>query len=433
MIFVGRLRNMRAWVVPAFYAITALAAGIALPRLELRFLPNVGAGVSSASAMAIYSAVASGMLSLTGIVFSLTFLMVQFSASTFSPRLAHWLAQSPRISHSLGIFIATFIYSITAMAWIDRTPGVRVPLLSAWLVVALLMASMTAFIALMERVGLMQVDRLLMFTAEQGRNVIETLYDPLSSSAPPDEALPAGRVTQKIVYRGIPRALQVIERERLIELASEHDAVIEVLVSVGDVLVELTPMLHVIGGRTMIPQKALLGAIELGDQRTFEQDPQYAIRVLVDIAIRALSPAVNDPTTGCQALSHIQDLLVRLGLRRIETGTLHDAQGTVRLILPSLVWEDVLRLSLDEIRFYGSTSIQVMRRLRALVSDLLSVLPAERHAALLHWERRLQDTAARAFPEEDVEDALVIDHQGLGSGRRRKTVPELPVEGQASR
>ena len=95
----------------------------------------------------------------------------------------------------------------------------------------------------------------------------------------------------------------------------------------------------------------------MGEERTFEQDPKYAIRLLVDIAIKALSPAINDPTTAVQALDQIEDLLLRLGRRRLEIGEFRDRDGQLRLVVPSPTWEDFLRLAFDEIRYCGARSV----------------------------------------------------------------------------
>ena len=176
-----------------------------------------------------------------------------------------------------------------------------------------------------------------------------------------------------------------------------------------------TVLLEVLGGRRFVDVEAWKKAFEIGSERTFEQDPKYAIRLLVDIAIRALSPAINDPTTAVQALDEIQDLLLRLGRRRLEIGAVRCSDGALRLVISYPTWEGFLRLAFDEIRFCGATSVQVMRRMKALVSDLIDTLPEERHQPLIHHQKRLDSTIARSFadPEEQLE-AAVADRQGLG-------------------
>ncbi len=142
----------------------------------------------------------------------------------------------------------------------------------------------------------------------------------------------------------------------------------------------------------------------------------------MDIAIKALSPAVNDPTTAVQALDQIEDLLLRLGRRRLELGAIRDSSGALRVIIPHPNWEDFVVLAFDEIRFYGATSVQVMRRMKALISDLISVLPDERKQAVRHFQERLNSTILRSFadPEEKLE-ASIEDRQGLGLARSRRT------------
>src|SRR5215469_11817649 len=103
------------WIIPLLYASIALAAGLTLPRMESRWLPRVVAGLSVSTATAIYSAVASGMITLTGIVFSLTFVIVQFSATVYSPRLVLWMARDRVMAHAFGLFTATFLYAIAAL------------------------------------------------------------------------------------------------------------------------------------------------------------------------------------------------------------------------------------------------------------------------------------------------------------------------------
>jgi uncharacterized membrane protein len=203
-----------------------------------------------------------------------------------------------------------------------------------------------------------------------------------------------------------------------VNLAKEWGGVIEVLVAVGDTVVELMPVLHVFGARQPIDERRLRNGIALGGERTFDQDPKYAIRLLVDIAIKALSPAVNDPTTAVQALDQIQDLLLRLGCRHLEIGKFRDSDGKLRLVFPFPAWADLLRLALDEIRVYGAGSVQVMRRMNALVNDLVTVLPEGRRPALRHWDVRLKNTIARSFTDgEDQQEASQEDRQGLGMPR----------------
>ncbi|HSM87887.1 MAG TPA: DUF2254 domain-containing protein [Candidatus Limnocylindrales bacterium] len=411
--------RLSRWTIPLFYALAAVAAGLTLPRIEAHLLPAMSP-ISAGSAIAIYSAVASGMIALTGIVFSLTFVLIQFSATTYSPRLVLWIAQDPVLSHALGIFTATFLYAIAALAWVDRNQSGRVPFFSAWMVVALLLASVGMFVALIQRIGLLQISRMLIFTGNQGRKSINALYPPLSSNHVPGagQSLRGLPLTQTLTHTGLPRCLQEINVEKLVRLAAASDGLIVAAAAVGDSVMERAPLLQVYGGRRGIDEKQLLKAIRLGPERSFDQDPKYAIRLLVDIAIKALSPAINDPTTAVEALGEIGDLLLQAGHRRLEIGEFHDDRGKLRLMAPFPAWEDFLQLAFDEISTYGATSVQVMRRMKALISDLTPLLPEERQVALKQWQARLNAIVARSFPDPEAkQEALVEDRQGIGMSR----------------
>ena len=408
------------WTITSVYAAGAVAAGTLLPRLESGLLPGILSPLTIPAAMSIYSSVASGMIALSGLVFSVTFVMVQFGASAYSPRLVLWFARDRILSHAFGTFTATFLYAISVLAWIGRGDSSGVPLITAAIVFVLLLASIAMFVALTNRVAMLQISRTLAFAGDQGRSVIDTVYPASSGDAieqGPD-TIDRVDVAQVVVHRGPPLAVETVNVPALVRLAAAADAVIETLVVAGDTVIESTPILRVLGGRAAIDQRLLRSAIELGLERTFEQDPKYAIRLLVDIAIRALSPAVNDPTTAVQALDQIADLLLRLSRRRLETGAFRDATGRLRVIVQFPTWDDFLWLAFGEIRAYGATSLQVMRRMHALIADLMAAVPDERRTAVEYWQTRLKASVVRHF--SDAEERAVAtreDRQGLGVTR----------------
>jgi uncharacterized membrane protein len=415
--------------VPMMYAMSAVVVGLALPRLERRFFPDLTVGVDPGAALAILTAIASGMMGLTAIVFSIAFVMVQFSATAYSPRLVIWLARSAVINHSIGLFTATFVYSLAAVAWINRDASGVIPPISVWFAVLLLLASLLLFVLLVERVGMLQVTRVLAFAGDEGRKVIERMYgtpfrdqrDPGTHAAPPSEASAAALpVVQTLSHHGAPGVVQAVDTAALIALAAKAGGVVVMTVAVGDTVMDGMPILRVYGTGPAPALDTLLDAVDLGPERTFEQDPKYAIRILVDVAIKALSPAINDPTTAVQALDQIEDLLLRLGRCDLDVGRMRDAAGHLRLDMPVPSWDDLVGLALDEIRFCGATSVQVMRRIRALLQDLRAQVLPERLAALEYFLLRVDKGIRRDFADaDDQRDALEIDRQGLGMAREQ--------------
>jgi uncharacterized membrane protein len=229
--------------------------------------------------------------------------------------------------------------------------------------------------------------------------------------------LPA--VTQTIAYHGGPMAVVEINFQRLAALARNAQAVIEVEYPIGDTVPDGAPLLRVRGGLHEVQPQQLRRAVVIGQQRTIEQDPLYAMRLIVDIAIRALSPAVNDPTTAVQAIDQLDDLLRRVGVRQLDVGYVFDRDGELRVYYPTPHWEDFLALAIDEIRSYGATSIQVMRRMRALLEDLHGAVPPERQRAVEQHLFRINTSIDRSFTDVlDRRDALQADRQGIGISLR---------------
>jgi uncharacterized membrane protein len=156
-------------MIPMIYVGATIVAGFTLPRFERAYLASYNFNVSVSSIQAALSSIASGMMALTGIVFSLAFVMVQFSATACSPRLVVWLARDTVLFHSLGAFIATFIYAIATLVWVDREGSGKVPLFSAALVISLLVASAMLFAPLIQRLSNLQAMRVLQYIGSMER------------------------------------------------------------------------------------------------------------------------------------------------------------------------------------------------------------------------------------------------------------------------
>ena len=168
---------MQPWLIPTIYAAASITAGFLVPRLEAKFVTH-SLNLSTASAQAYLSAVASGMMALTGIVFSIAFVLVQFNAIVYSPRLVVWFARDRLLFHSLGMFVATFMYSLATLAWIDRSGIEGVPLISAATVAVMLVASVLMLSQLVQRLNNLQITRVLQILGDTGRDVIRSTYGP---------------------------------------------------------------------------------------------------------------------------------------------------------------------------------------------------------------------------------------------------------------
>jgi uncharacterized membrane protein len=200
----------------------------------------------------------------------------------------------------------------------------------------------------------------------------------------------------------------------LVALATASDAAVELVPQVGDFVARGDPLFRIHGGGARLDEQLLLQSIALGAERTIEQDPAFPFRIIVDIASKALSPAINDPTTAVLALDQLHHLLRNVGARRLDTGVVQEGER-VRLVYRTPAWEDFVDLAMTEIRHFGATSIQVARRQRAMLEDLMAALPPERQPPLRSELELLQRSAERTFSDaEDRARAECGDAQGLG-------------------
>jgi uncharacterized membrane protein len=409
------------WVVPAAYIAGALALATVLVRWDESDPVELSSSLSAGSASTALAALGSGMLAFTGFVTSVVLVLVQFGTSEFSPRLVRWLRRDRTLRFALSTFVATFLFALVATAQVGRGEADFVPTRTLIAALALTVLSTVMFLLLIDRTANgLRVANVVQRLDTAAREVFDTVYAADQSEvADPDRALPSlgKQPVQVVTHRGVGAVLVTFDRARLVRLARRGGAVVQLVAAVGDHLPPGGALLNVYGEHALSERK-LRGAVVLGDERTLDNDPAFAIRVLVDIAIRALSPAVNDPTTAVQSIDRIEDLLRYAAAKHLADGRVRDHRGSTRLVYPTPVWEDLVALALDEIRAFGAGQYQIARRVRALLDALLDDVPERRRPALLVQRTLLDDAVVRRFPEDQRADALVADRQGLGMSRR---------------
>jgi uncharacterized membrane protein len=211
-------------------------------------------------------------------------------------------------------------------------------------------------------------------------------------------------------------SIQAVDASGLVRFAREQRCTVVLNHVVGDFIPAGAAVIRVYGGAKHGDEveRRLRRMIVLGVERTIEQDPAFAVRIMVDIAIKALSPAVNDPTTSVQVLNHLGDLLHAIGaadFRPRERGQ----TGTGRVLIAGRGWEQYLALAVTEIRNYGASSVQFSRRLRAMLEELHGAVRAEHRPAVEDELERLEAAVAVALASSpDLDRAREADRQGLG-------------------
>ena len=210
----------------------------------------------------------------------------------------------------------------------------------------------------------------------------------------------------------------------LVAEARRCGGVVEFLPQVGDFVAMGEPLLALYGGAANIDDRLMRATVAFGPERTLEQDPMFALRILVDIGLKALSPAINDPTTGVLALDQVHRLLKATGRRRLRGEQVADADGVTRVIYRTPNWEDYVRVAFTEIRACGANNMQIARRLRAMLDNLFASLPKHRHPPLHDEQQRLDQQLEVMYPiAAELALARIPDSQGLGGSSRFPTPP----------
>jgi uncharacterized membrane protein len=388
----------RLWPIPLAFGVVAVVLAQFVGWIDGRYTPGSSVTFDSGSAQATFAAIASGMLVFIGFVFSVVTFAIQYEASTYTPRLLRSIANSTAMRLTLGVFIATFVFALLLLAQTEPDREYRYSVLAA---VVLVGVSLLFFLALMTEVAdRARSGRTVGDVARAGRRIIERTCRSGLDDAPAPSDTPrldgSGRVVSGSGATG--GVVQAIDSRGIVEIAAQHDVIVELVPEVGGFVASDAPLFRVYGETTGFPDDDLINSIATGEERTSVQDPRLSIRILVDIAIRALSPAINDPTTAVEALERIGDLLLLLSTRALPDGVHRDRSGTVRLVEPTPTWDDYLTLAFTESRLYGASSPFVADEMRRSLQALRRQAPASRQAAIDHQvdllEHAVQGTAS---------------------------------------
>lgn len=356
-------------------------------------------------------------LNLSFIVFAFSSLLVaiQVASAQLTPRIiATTLLRDDTLRLIVALFILTSAFNLGTLT---RTQT-SVPYLLLTIALVLGALSLIAFLYLIDYAArLLRPVSIVWRIGEQGLTVIDEVYPAkikgIHSPSPPRP--PMGEADRIVAHRGKSGIVLAIDLDTLRRQAGRSGGIIEIAYQVGDFVAVDEPLFRLYGGAASIKDDVMRATIALGAERTIEQDAAFAFRIIVDIAVKALSQAINDPTTAVLAIDQLHRLLRAVGRRHLHDDVLRDAHGKPCVIFRTPNWNDFVQLSCREIRHYGAANFQVARRLRAMIENLLRVLPEARHAALQEEMELLDRTLERLdLLPQDLIVARTPDLQGLG-------------------
>ncbi|MFI1282651.1 DUF2254 family protein [Streptomyces sp. NPDC020858] len=413
-------RAMRRDASQLVCAIAGLALGLLIPQLQ------VGTQVDTGRAATMLFTIGFGVISLVSIIYSVLFLVVQFSATTFTPRLSLF-RDEPIVWRAFAFAVGVFVFCITAGLSIGTRPRVSVIVPSAGMALTLVALALMWTLQLKAFTSIQLAHSLTAITTRAHRlydALYEHPYDPgrTAPGAPPaatgstgdtesgtatgpgtatatatGTGTGTGTGTTLVRWPGTATVLQQIDVPALVAAAKEHDCSISLRITPGRTLSRGMALAAVTGGRDL-PERVLLGALVTGVERSFAQDPELPVRLLADIALRALSSAVNDPATAVESFDRLEDLLIRLAGRELDIGRIKDGAGRVRLTVPVPDWDQYIRTAVDDLVFAAAGSPMALRRMRDLLGRLLEQSPESRRAVVRERIRWVERTGSDTYP-----------------------------------
>ena len=410
------------WTVPLLAIPVAMVATRLLHWLDAqREWVLLGFGVSGAQAL--MQAAATATLSFLVFTFGSLLVAIQVASGQLTPRIiATTLLRDNVVRYTVGLFMLTFLFALGVHNRIDNTVH-QLPLFVA---AALSAASFAAFLYLIDYASrLLRPIAILTRVGNEGIAVIKSVYpdpslDPGLPKSQRHKLAPPDRVVQ---HQGTSGIVLGVDLETLRREAESSHGVIEFVPQVGDFVAVDEPLFNLYGGAHAIDDDVLRSAVAFGSERTMEQDPTFAFRIVIDIALKALSPAINDPTTAVLAIDQLHRLLRLVGMRHLRTDEILDKSGQLQVIVRTPNWDDFVHLAFSEIRACGANNLQIVRRLRAMIENLNETVPDHRQPELQEQSVLLDREIERLFryPQERAL-AHIADLQGLG-GHSGKAKP----------
>ncbi len=357
-------------------------------------------------AQVILGGIAAAMMTVVSIVFAILLMTLTLASMQFSPRIIVSFSQDRVTQQTLGIFLGTFTYCLAALPSARSVPAPFEPVLAVLGAMLLALACVGWLLFFIHHISeAISVNHIVDRIAQETEGIIdETMPRPLRESRLADPDTPESGGREAPVLSLVSGYVRFIDGRQLAALARSSGVTVRVLRRVGHFAPEGVPLLLVDKGDKLTPARMaeLRGAFDLGPTRTMQQDIEFGILQIVDIALKAISPAVNDPSTGITCVDQLSRILIRFASREPADALLYDPPGVVRVRIPRLGFERLVDSAFEQIRLYAKADVAVsLRLLRALSDIAASASVPDFHRALVERGRRIvAGCAAELGPDE---------------------------------
>jgi uncharacterized membrane protein len=406
------------WIYPLLGAILGPLVAWGTKQVDASVTVPSAWQYTPSTASTVLTTIVGATVGLTGFVVTVTVLAIQMATGTFSARYMRIWYRDPLLKASLSMLVGTLAFSFSLLRQVGST---QVPNIGISVAGFLLVLSLVLFLLFFDRfIHRLRPVAVAALVAKLAKKTIAAVMPKAEVGDSSEWSVDGDPVLTVSSHRA--GSIQAVNVNGLVAWASRCNGLVVMHAAIGDFVIGGQPLLTVYGAGRLSARadRRLQRTVALGVERTLEDDPAFAVRIIVDIAVKALSAAINDPTTAVQALDHLEDVLRLLGSQRLHPRlAFRDRTGTPRLFMRGRTWDDYLTLGVTEIREYGASTIQVTRRLRAILDGLKVSVSPEHQSAVLAEITRLDDTVAAGFtgsPDKDL--AEVGDRQGIGGPGR---------------
>ncbi|HEU6450272.1 MAG TPA: DUF2254 domain-containing protein [Gemmatimonadaceae bacterium] len=403
------------WFIPVLMAVVAVGFAIGLVELDAR-IGSIPEGarflfrVNVDGARSIVSAIAGSTITVVGTIFSITMVVLALASNQYTSRVLRNFTSDRANQIVLGIFIGTFTYSLLVLRTIGT--GGFVPVISVTFGILLALSSMGALIYFIGHTAhSIQASQIVARAADRTTPLIDSLFPDDAGEPAAGAALPTG--ASEMVRA--PRAgyVQLLDGGGVMKCASENDIVVRMERPIGDFVAKGASLASIFpAGRA---NEKLCREVEsffaIGEIRTVQQDVHFGFSQISDIAVKALSPGINDPTTALICIDHLGALLMRMAERDDPVPLRADSSGKLRLVAKCSDFDALLLDAFGQIRRYGKGDVEVVLRLLAVLTELAGVVKGEGRRGAIQREGAAiaddtREAVVAAADRERVDEAL---------------------------